>query len=183
MNAIPADPRTWLSTRLVELCSAETTSGQEDAGLPGLRALLQELGATVVEQPVAPGRTNLLALWGRPRVLFSTHLDTVPPYLPPRLQDGAVWGRGACDAKGQILAQLGAVKGLLAEGRDGFAWLGVVGEETDSAGGSGGPGPGGPPPGPARADQWRAHGAEAGHGPARRHAPLPALQRPGRPQR
>ena len=134
MNAIPADLRTWLSTRLVELCSAETTSGQEDAGLSGLRTLLQELGATVVEQPVGPGRTNLLALWGRPRVLFSTHLDTVPPYLPPRLQDGAIWGRGACDAKGQIMAQLGAVKTLLAEGREGFAWLGVVSEETDSTG-------------------------------------------------
>ena len=134
MNAIPADPRTWLSTRLVELCSAETTSGQEDAGLPGLRSVLRELGATVVEQPVGPGRTNLLALWGPPRVLFSTHLDTVPPYLPPRLQDGAIWGRGACDAKGQIVAQLGAVKTLLAEGRDGFAWLGVVSEETDSTG-------------------------------------------------
>ncbi|HJV49016.1 MAG TPA: M20/M25/M40 family metallo-hydrolase [Geothrix sp.] len=134
MNASPADLRSWLSSRLLKLCASETTSGSEDASLPDLRALLTELGATLVEQPVAPGRTNVLALWGRPRVLFSTHLDTVPPYLPPRLEGETLWGRGTCDAKGQILAQLGALKTLLAEGREGFAWLGVVGEETDSAG-------------------------------------------------
>jgi acetylornithine deacetylase len=116
------------------LCAAETTSGREDAGLPGLRALLGELGATVVEQPVAAGRTNVLALWGQPRVLFSTHLDTVPPHVTPRLEGECLWGRGACDAKGQVVAQLAAVKALLAEGREGLAWLGVVGEETDSAG-------------------------------------------------
>jgi acetylornithine deacetylase len=67
-------------------------------------------------------------------VLFSTHLDTVPPFLPPWLEGDTLHGRGACDAKGQIVAQLGAVKSLLAEGREGLAWLGVVGEETDSAG-------------------------------------------------
>ena len=134
MNASPADLRGWLSARLMSLCAAETTSGQEDAGLPGLRALLQELGATVVEQPAAEGRTNVLALWGNPKVLFSTHLDTVPPYFPPRIEGGVLFGRGTCDAKGQIVAQLAAVKSLLAEGREGLAWLGVVGEETDSAG-------------------------------------------------
>jgi acetylornithine deacetylase len=85
MNASPADLRDWLSARLLTLCDSETTSGSEDVGLPDLRALLGELGANLVEQPVQPGRTNVLATWGRPRVLFSTHLDTVPPYLPPRL--------------------------------------------------------------------------------------------------
>lgn len=134
MNAAPADLQSWLSARLTTLCAAETTSGREDAGLAGLRVLLQELGATLVEQPVAEGRTNVLALWGRPKVLFSTHLDTVPPYLPPRREGDTLFGRGTCDAKGQIVAQLAAVKTLLAEGCDGLAWLGVVGEETDSAG-------------------------------------------------
>jgi acetylornithine deacetylase len=83
---------------------------------------------------VAEGRTNVLALWGRPRVLFSTHLDTVPPYFLPRIEGDVLLGRGTCDAKGQIVAQLAAVKTLLDEGREGLAWLGVVGEETDSAG-------------------------------------------------
>jgi len=134
MNAAPADLRSWLTARLMNLCASDTTSGSEDAGLAGLLSLLRELGATVVEQPVAAGRTNVLALWGRPRVLFSTHLDTVPPFLPPRLEGNVLFGRGTCDAKGQIVAQLAAVKTLLAEGREGLAWLGVVGEETDSAG-------------------------------------------------
>lgn len=124
--------RRWLA----DLCSHDTTSGQEDQGLPALRALLADLGATVHEQQVAPGRTNVLATWGAApsRVLLTTHLDTVPPYLPPRWRGDALWGRGACDAKGQAVAQLAAIRGLLGEGRDGLAWLGVVGEETDSAG-------------------------------------------------
>ena len=134
MNAAPADLRRWLTARLMALCAAETTSGQEDVGLPVLRELLQELGAVVVEQPVAEGRTNVLALWGNPRVLFSTHLDTVPPYFLPRIEGEGLIGRGTCDAKGQIVAQLAAVKTLLDQGREGLAWLGVVGEETDSAG-------------------------------------------------
>ena len=134
MDARTADLRRWLTGRLETLCACDSSSGREDALLPALRPLLAELGAAVVEQPVAPGRTNVLATWGQPRVLFSTHLDTVPPFLPPRLEGEILHGRGACDAKGQIVAQLGALRRLLAEGAEGLAWLGVVGEETDSAG-------------------------------------------------
>ncbi|HJW73323.1 MAG TPA: M20/M25/M40 family metallo-hydrolase [Geothrix sp.] len=134
MNASAAPPSDWMIRQLLNLCASDTTSGREDAGLEDLRALLLDLGATLVEQPVAPGRTNVLALWGNPQVLFSTHLDTVPPYFPPRLSAAAIHGRGACDAKGQIAAQLAAIRRLLDEGREGLAWLGVVGEETDSAG-------------------------------------------------
>lgn len=126
--------RDWLAGRLLELCAADTTSGAEDAGLPALRTLLAELGADITEQPVAPGRTNVLAAWGTPRVLFSTHLDTVPPFIAPRREGDRILGRGACDAKGQILAQLAAIQALREEGAEGLAWLGVVGEETDSAG-------------------------------------------------
>jgi acetylornithine deacetylase len=124
----------WLLDRTEALCRHDTTTGREDEGLPALRALLADLGATVVLQPVAPGRHNVLATWGTPRVLFSTHLDTVPPFVAPRRQGEVLHGRGACDAKGQIVAQLGAIQALLAAGGEGFAWLGVVGEETDSIG-------------------------------------------------
>lgn len=124
----------WLRRWLTDLCAVDTTSGREDAGLEPLEALLRALGADVLRQPVAPGRTNVLARWGEPRVLFSTHLDTVPPYLPPRWEGDVLWGRGACDAKGQVVAQLAAVGDLLQGGARGLAWLGVVGEETDSAG-------------------------------------------------
>lgn len=124
----------WLLDRTEALCRADTTTGREDHGLPALRALLRELDARVELQEVGPGRHNVLARWGTPRLLFSTHLDTVPPFLPPRRQGDLLLGRGACDAKGQIAAQLGAIHELLRRGRGGFAWLGVVGEETDSIG-------------------------------------------------
>ncbi|MBL0211008.1 MAG: M20/M25/M40 family metallo-hydrolase [Holophagaceae bacterium] len=124
----------WMQYWLLRLCELDSTSGREDALLPSLHQLLQEMGAEVYEQPVAQGRTNVLALWGRPRVLFSTHLDTVPPFIPPRKQVNAIYGRGTCDAKGQIMAQLEAIRQMLREGITGFAWLGVVGEETDSIG-------------------------------------------------
>lgn len=124
----------WMQYWLLRLCEVDSTSGREDALLPSLHQLLEEMGAEVFEQPVATGRTNVLALWGRPRVLFSTHLDTVPPFIPPRKQGCAIHGRGTCDAKGQIMAQLEAIRQMLREGITGFAWLGVVGEETDSLG-------------------------------------------------
>jgi len=124
----------WLLDRTEALCRADTTTGREDHGLPALRALLRELDARVELQEVAPGRHNVLALWGTPRLLFSTHLDTVPPFLPPRRQGDVIQGRGTCDAKGQIAAQMGAIKELLRRGHTGLAWLGVVGEETDSIG-------------------------------------------------
>lgn len=134
-NRNPSGDPLWMRQWLLRLCEVDSTSGREDAMLPLLRELLiGELGGTVVEQVVAPGRTNVLATWGRPKVLFTTHLDTVPPYLPPRLESDAIWGRGTCDAKGQIMAQLEAIRTLLKEGIQGLAWLGVVGEETDSAG-------------------------------------------------
>jgi acetylornithine deacetylase len=58
----------------------------------------------------------------------------VPPYFLPRIEGEVLHGRGTCDAKGQVVAQLAAVKSLLEDGHAGLAWLGVVGEETDSAG-------------------------------------------------
>ncbi len=124
----------WLLDRTEALCRADTTTGREDHGLPALRSLLRELGGAIELQEVAPGRHNVLATWGVPRLLFSTHLDTVPPFLPPRRQGDLLSGRGTCDAKGQIAAQLGAIATLLQRGHGGFAWLGVVGEETDSIG-------------------------------------------------
>lgn len=126
----------WLASRLMDLCAQDSTSGREDVGLQAFECLLQELGAEILRQPIDQGRTNLLALWGDPKVVFSTHMDTVPPYLPPRREGSTLYGRGVCDAKGQAMAQLGAIRELLAAGIRDVAWLGVVGEETDSAGAS-----------------------------------------------
>ncbi len=124
----------WLLDVTEALCRDDTTTGAEDRGLTTLRALLESLGAEVELQRVADGRHNVLATWGAPRLLFSTHLDTVPPYLPPERHGDRLEGRGACDAKGQIAVQLAAIRRLLDRHGAGFAWLGVVGEETDSLG-------------------------------------------------
>jgi acetylornithine deacetylase len=126
--------REVLAERLIALCEADSTTGREDAILPALEAMLLGMGGRLERQEVAPGRTNVLATWGEPGVLFSTHLDTVPPYIAPRRDDAVVRGRGTCDAKGQIVAQLAAIEELRASGESRLAWLGVVGEETDSVG-------------------------------------------------
>jgi acetylornithine deacetylase len=122
---------------LAELCATYTPAGREAAILPPLEAELGRLGAELRVLPVSEGRVNVLATWGEPRVLFSSHLDVVPPDLPLRRTKGGVQGRGACDAKGQIAAQLAAIELLLERGVAGLAWLGVCGEETDSAGAAG----------------------------------------------
>jgi acetylornithine deacetylase len=126
--------RAWLLDRTEALCRADTTTGREDHGLPLLSSLLTELGAKVELQQVTPKRHNVLATWGEPKLLFSTHLDTVPPFLPPRRAGDLLSGRGTCDAKGQIVTQLATIQELLSRGHTDLGWLGVVGEETDSIG-------------------------------------------------
>jgi acetylornithine deacetylase len=69
----------------------------------------------------------------RPEVVFSTHMDTVPPYFGSSEDDEAIYGRGACDAKGIIAAQIAAVERLRSGGVK-AGMLFVVGEERDSKG-------------------------------------------------
>jgi acetylornithine deacetylase len=85
--------------------------------------------------PVEPLRDNLLVRFGDPIVVtLSTHLDTVPPFIPSSEDETHIWGRGACDVKGIIAAMVMAAEELLAAGTRGFALLFVVGEERNSAG-------------------------------------------------
>jgi len=119
---------------LAELCATYTPAGREAALIPLLSSELSRLGGAVEVFPLGEGRANMLALWGEPRILFTTHLDVVPPDIPLHHSERSVQGRGACDAKGQIAAQLGAIELLLDRGIRGLAWLGVAGEETDSVG-------------------------------------------------
>jgi acetylornithine deacetylase len=83
---------------------------------------------------VEPKRWNVLATFGNPAVTLSTHMDTVPPFVPSREDDEFVWGRGACDTKGIIASMLTAAERLLETGTRDFALLFVVGEERNSAG-------------------------------------------------
>ena len=69
-----------------------------------------------------------------PTVVFSTHLDTVPPYLPLREDDDAIRGRGSCDAKGLAAAMVAAAERLAARGERRIGLLFLVGEENGSDG-------------------------------------------------
>jgi acetylornithine deacetylase len=130
--AAPDPERIALVTQ--ELCAVDTTTGLENYLIPLLTQRLRSMGARVRLQPVEGGRSNILATWGNPKVLFSTHLDTVPPFIPPRREGGRLWGRGTCDAKGILAIMLEALRVLIADGQGDFGLLGVVGEETDSLG-------------------------------------------------
>ncbi|MES1261648.1 MAG: M20/M25/M40 family metallo-hydrolase [Acidobacteriota bacterium] len=83
---------------------------------------------------VEPDRWNVFACFGEPVVTLSTHMDTVPPFIPSREDDEFIWGRGACDTKGIIASMIVAAERLLADGIRNFALLFVVGEERNSAG-------------------------------------------------
>jgi acetylornithine deacetylase len=88
----------------------------------------------VERMDVEPGRFNVFAHWGDPLVTLSTHMDTVPPFVPSREDRENIWGRGACDAKGIIASMICAAERLLEDGVRNFGLLFVVGEERNSAG-------------------------------------------------
>ncbi len=88
----------------------------------------------VEEQEVEPNRWNVFVQFGAPIVTLSTHMDTVPPFIPSRVDDEFIWGRGACDTKGIIASMIVAAERLLERGIRNFALLFVVGEERNSAG-------------------------------------------------
>lgn len=99
-----------------------------------LGKLAERFHGAVERMPVEERRFNVLATFGEPRVTLSTHLDTVPPFIPSREDDDNVWGRGACDVKGIIASMILAAERLLEKGTRNFALLFVVGEERNSAG-------------------------------------------------
>jgi acetylornithine deacetylase len=114
----------------LDLCEIDSTSGREGEVVAFAEGLLHGRGWTTTRIPVTPGRDALAATWGEgPWVTFSTHLDTVPPYIPPRREGGRLWGRGTCDAKGIAAAMICAAERLRNEGLA-VAILLVVGEET-----------------------------------------------------
>lgn len=121
-----------LTRRLVDIPSV--TGKEKDVG-DFLFDLLRQDGWVCRRQTVESDRFNLLATRGDPDVLLSTHMDTVPPFIPSSLVEDRIHGRGACDAKGVIAAMVIAARQLAAEGLgDRIGLLLLVGEETDSIG-------------------------------------------------
>ena len=117
-----------------QLIDIESITGNEKRVAVFLGDYLEKLGAQVELEEAEPDRPNVLALWGKPDVVLSTHLDTVPPFFPSREDEHFIYGRGACDAKGIIAAQVEAASRLRAEGVSDVALLLLVGEERNSAG-------------------------------------------------
>lgn len=122
----------FLTRSLVDI---DSTTGRETAAGEWLAGFLGARGYHVTQQPVTNGRFNVLATLGEPpRVALSTHFDCVPPFFPSREERGLIFGRGSCDAKGILAAQIAAAERVRASGESRFALLFVVGEERGSDG-------------------------------------------------
>jgi acetylornithine deacetylase len=119
-----------------QLVDIESTTGNEGRVGDFLHRELSRLGYRASKMPVEGERCNVLATSAqeaRPKIVFSTHMDTVPPFIPSSEDDAKIYGRGACDAKGIIAAQIAAAERLRQEGIY-VGLLFVVGEEKDSLG-------------------------------------------------
>ena len=139
-----------------EILSIDSTSGHEEELMAWLlrhsRACLSRHSRACLSRHsracpwnLQSDKDYLLLSTGTPRIVFCTHIDTVPPYIPPTFhrEDGTpckrddaaiIRGRGTCDAKGQLLAMLTACELLAAEGCSDFGLLLLTGEETGSWG-------------------------------------------------
>lgn len=116
------------------LIDIDSTTGREGEAARWLANVLRDAGFGVTEQPVDDARFNIIAADGAPSVVFSTHVDCVPPFFPSRLVGDRLYGRGACDAKGILAAQVTAADRLRREGETRVGLLCVVGEERGSDG-------------------------------------------------
>jgi acetylornithine deacetylase len=125
-----------LTRALVDIDS--TTGREADAGR-WLAAFLRDRAFSVTEQPVDDTRFNVYATIagataGAPSVVLSTHFDCVPPFFPSRIDGDRLYGRGACDAKGILAAQVAAADALRQQRETRVGLLFVVGEERGSDG-------------------------------------------------
>ena len=116
------------------LIDIDSTTGQEGPVARVLAEYLRGRGYSVLEQPVAGDRINVVAAVGEPALVFSTHFDCVPPFFPSRVEGGILHGRGACDAKGILAAQVAAAERLRAAGETRIGLVFVAGEERGSDG-------------------------------------------------
>lgn len=115
----------------LDILKIDSTTGRE-VQLADFLAERLPVGRCKVERFENP--VNLLFSWGEPKVIFCTHLDTVPPYIAPTADGDEFRGRGTCDAKGQIFAMYEACLELDRRGYDDFGLLLLSGEETGSFG-------------------------------------------------
>ena len=126
------------------LVDIDSTTGREGGCGRWLADYLRGRGWTVEEQRVDDTRFNVIAMPGShpaprttdaaPAVVFSTHFDCVPSFFPSRVDGDKLFGRGSCDAKGILAAQVSAAEQLRREGESRVGLVFVVGEERGSDG-------------------------------------------------
>ena len=117
-----------------ELLTIDSSTGAEGGAVDFVSKWLVARGWNVTLQEVTKGRANVWASRSGGGVTLSTHLDTVPPYVAPRMDGDKLMGRGACDAKGIAAAMLVAADKLAKAGENRVDLLFVVGEEKGSDG-------------------------------------------------
>src|SRR5438270_275716 len=83
----------------------------EQAEQMGLQASIDDAGNFIATTHLPETGANL------PPVILLGHMDTVRGYIPVKLQDGVLYGRGAVDAKGPLAAFLCAAARLVRRGR------------------------------------------------------------------
>jgi len=119
------------------LIDIDSTTGREGEAGRWLSHQLRDLGLSVIEQRVDGDRVNVIATTNpgaSPVAVLSTHFDCVPPFFPSRIEGDRLYGRGSCDAKGILAAQVAAVDRLRNEGETRVGLVFVVGEERGSDG-------------------------------------------------
>src|SRR5215210_2518691 len=112
-----------------ELLEIQSTTGSEGPVVDFVSRWLIARRWNVTLQEVTRGRSNIWASRGGGGVTFSTHLDTVPPFVPARLEGSRLFGRGSSDAKGLAAAMMVAAERLVTDGEKRVELLFVVGEE------------------------------------------------------
>lgn len=143
-----------------DLVSIESISGNEGAAGAFVADFLASHNFTVIKQPVtteSDARFNIFAIpesqyhsldeshpSHSPQILLTSHIDTVPPFIPYSLHRDAndtddrnilIAGRGTVDAKGSVAAQIFAALDILAAQPSApLGLLFVVGEETGGDG-------------------------------------------------
>ncbi len=118
-----------------QLIDIPSVTGEEPAVGQFISRYLEQLGYHVERQEVAVDRFNVIATTeAPPRIVFSTHMDTVPPFIVSSEDDEFIYGRGSCDAKGILAAQIFAAQRLRDEGVNDVGLLFTVDEELGSLG-------------------------------------------------
>ena len=118
-----------------DLVDIPSLTGDELAVGRYLASYLERLDYRVEKQAMAEDRYNVIATTeAAPRIVFSTHMDTVPPFIKSSEDDEFIYGRGSCDAKGIMAAQIFAAERLRENGVNEVGLLFTVDEELSSAG-------------------------------------------------